>query len=201
MMSTPDRRLEQLRLAVGLVHAVPGAVLDLMTGHGPIVTVGRHPSADLDPCAMRRVLLAGGCPSRPQPVRWIRSAAVRGSLTDEGGGVHRGTDGRCWVGSLLGPGRVAELVDALDVETPDPVGSDPDGVGTDGIEVRITPDRELAVTLVAVGADDPTAVDRVGPTAVSIAASLLAHEVIVQAGRSPAALSRRRVDRRPPPPR
>ncbi|MFQ5556487.1 MAG: hypothetical protein ACE5GB_03120 [Acidimicrobiales bacterium] len=144
-----NHRLDLLRLAVGLVHSVPGAELCLTMNDGTRRRVGTHPSADIDPCAMRRVLLAGACSTRPDPSRWIRQVHLQGSVRHEGAGIYRdlSATARWWTATLLGPGEVSGHLTALraielpDVELPD-------------IEVSaaIKPDDGLGVTIVALSA-------------------------------------------------
>ncbi|MEM1333261.1 MAG: hypothetical protein AAGG08_07365, partial [Actinomycetota bacterium] len=50
--------LTNLQLAAAIAHAGPGAELTLRCGGGSIVTVGRHPAADMTPCQFRAVMVA-----------------------------------------------------------------------------------------------------------------------------------------------
>lgn len=156
-------RTDLLRLAVATAHAVPGAELRLATIDGAVLVVAHHPAADLDPCAMRRVVLAGACAAAPDPSRQILAAELGGVLVDEGGGVWR-EDGRrglrWWVATLLSPRHVARLLDETAHLVP----------GPDEVAARILPDRELGITLVEFSAATATA----SPTTVRLAA----HEAI-----------------------
>ena len=61
--------LERLRLSTALAHVVPGATLHLSCHSGEDVNVGAHPSADIDACALRKVVIASACTERPRLFR------------------------------------------------------------------------------------------------------------------------------------
>lgn len=136
----PDRAL--LRQVVALAHAVPGAELRLVTGHGGVVTVGRHPSHDLTPCQARAALLAAAVPDGPDCFRAVVDVEVAGSVRDAGGGLLAldGGDGEVrWFATCLHPNDVVHV--ALRDH----------GVPADAIEAGVMPDTELGVAVVRVG--------------------------------------------------
>jgi len=149
--------LDQLRVAVALGHGAPGAELRLHLDTGETVTVGRGPDAELEHCAMRRVVLAAvdrhptGPPDVPGSTPLDRCAErvvafeLTGSLQDLGGGVfcHVGATGeQRWLTTLLSPTHTASLLERLDGDTPSV------------FRARLCPDRDLGVTLVAIEHDD-----------------------------------------------
>lgn len=140
--------LERLRLSTALTHVVPGATLHLDCHSGQTVDVGAHPSADLDACTLRKVVIASGCAEVPDCSELVRDIAVRGSLQHIGGGVHRRVVGEVeqrWIATLLTPATVAELLEDCGLN----------GVPHDAMHACLKPDSELAVTCVAITANDP----------------------------------------------
>jgi hypothetical protein len=98
--------LERLRLSTALIHAVPGAAMHLTCTSGQELTVSAHPSADLDPCAMRKVVIASACADVPDYSELIDEITIAGSLEHIGGGVHRRVHGgveQRWIATLLQP--------------------------------------------------------------------------------------------------
>jgi hypothetical protein len=81
--------LERLRLSTALAHVVPGATLHLSCHSGEVVNVGAHPTADIDACALRKVVIASACRTVPDYSELVRDIKVCGSLQHIGGGVHR----------------------------------------------------------------------------------------------------------------
>lgn len=139
--------LERLRVAAALSHAVPGAELRLVTDRGERIVVGHHPTADIDPCALRRVVAASACPSNPDFSRRIAEVSVCGALLDMGGGVLASViDGveQRWVASLLRPTRVAELLGDVGLED----------VPDDAMHACVKPNGDLGISIVAVTAND-----------------------------------------------
>ena len=140
--------LERLRLGTALAHVVPGATLHLRCHSGEQVNVGAHPTADLDACALRKVVLASSCPEVPDYSELVSDIEVCGSLQHIGGGVHRRVVGdveQRWIATLLCPVTVASLLDACGA----------DGIPHDAMHACLKPDGELAVTCVAITANDP----------------------------------------------
>ena len=81
--------LERLRLATALAHTVPGATMHVVCHSGQHVNVGVHPGADLDACAMRKVVIASGRPEVRDCSELVADITVAGALQHLGGGVYR----------------------------------------------------------------------------------------------------------------
>lgn len=139
--------LERLRLATALSHTVPDTELRMRTDRSEWIVVGRGSDADIDPCAMRRVVAASACSKRPDISAHIVELSLGGSITDIGGGVfasgRNGIEQR-WIATLLAPDRVTRLLD--DVDHPDA----PDHA----VHARLTRDPQLGVTVVAMTTGD-----------------------------------------------
>src|SRR5262245_52840651 len=135
-------RLDDLRLAAALAHAMLDADLELC-GHGRrwLVSYGR-PDATLDPCAFRTLVLTAlrGCAA---PFLDVEQIAFVGGLREIGGGVfeHHGLDGP---ERLVATWLPAATVEALLVDAPPEAGDD--------VEVRVVGDLELGVTVVTLAA-------------------------------------------------
>jgi hypothetical protein len=140
--------LERLRLGTALAHVVPGATLHLSCHSGQHLNVGAHPTADLDACALRKVVIASSCPDVPDYSELVSDIQVCGSLQHIGGGVHRRVVGdveQRWIATLLRPTTVASLLDDCG----------PNGIPHDAMHACLKPDGELAVTCVAITANTP----------------------------------------------
>ena len=139
--------LERLRLAAALGHTVPGAEFRLHTDRGESIVVGRHPTADIDPCAMRRVVAASACPGHRDHSQRVVDVSVGGALTDIGGGVYASRFAGCeqrWVASLLEPQCLADLLDDVGL----------DAVPDEAMHACIKPDSGLGVTILTIAAND-----------------------------------------------
>jgi hypothetical protein len=161
------RRSDLVRLGVALAHAVPGSRIDLTCPATGDVVVAHHPAADIDPCTMRRVVVAGAGPEPGRPAGWcdagafdldsiVTSVVVSGSLEDIGGGLYRrrlldGTEER-WFATLLPPDHVATLLeDVADAIADGDAGQRaPDD---DSLDARIVPDDLLGVSIVRIAGD------------------------------------------------
>jgi len=139
--------LERLRLAVALGHAVPAAELRLHTVDGEVIVVAGHRTADVDPCAMRRIVQSSARPQGVDRARRVVDVTIGGSLEDLGAGVHRvvrhGVEQR-WIASLLEPHRIATVLATVAV----------DGVPHDAVQARLEPDPDLGVTVLVVTSPD-----------------------------------------------
>lgn len=163
--------LERLRLATALAHTVPGASMRLTCHSGQEVIVGPYVDADLDACAMRKVVIASARPDMRDYSELVADITVSGTLQHIGGGVHRrvvdGAEQR-WIATLLPPETVAELLDLCGS------GRVPD----DAMHACLKPDCELAVTCVVITANSAQyeyAIDEVAAIATS---SILVEELM-----------------------
>ncbi len=161
--------LETLRLAAALAHTVPDVDLSIATEAGPTITIGRHPSADLDPCRFRQAVAAGTFPGATDCSQWISDLEIGGSLTPIGGVTYRFRgDGAVRVfATLLSHDATADLVAerATELDLPDDA------------EARVLADTMLGLSVVRlrVPGVPPWTLDRV---AGSVAGTCLVAEVI-----------------------
>lgn len=138
--------LERLRLATALTHTVPGATMHIVCHSGRHVHVGVHPGADLDACAMRKVVIASGRPEVRDYSEHVADIAVSGALQHLGGGVYRRVFDdieQRWLTTVLTPETVAELLDLCG----------PAGTPDDAMHACLKPDCDLAVTCVVITAN------------------------------------------------
>jgi hypothetical protein len=172
-IQTPIRRpmqpLDRLRLATALGHAVPGAQLTLHTDRGEQIVVASHPAADVDPCALRRVVIAFGHERCLDHSGKVDQVTIGGALDDLGGGVYRvlrhGIEQR-WIATLLEPDVVAELLVGLD------------DAAAEAMHGCLKPDCELGVTMLVVTSDDPRAGEVLDEIAQQAAALIFAEELL-----------------------
>jgi hypothetical protein len=168
---------ESLRLSVGLVHAVPGAELRLTTTDDQVVVISTHPGADLDPCAMRRTVLASACPAKPDLSRWISAVDIGGSLKSCGAGLYRARSGlteQRWFASLLRPERVLDLLEAVDVSA----------VPDDALLASVRPDPALGMSSVCISVAAPCLEKRMDEIASAAYAACLIEELTLECQRA-----------------
>lgn len=164
-------RLERLRLAVALVHTAPGGELRLRTAGGAELLVSERPTADIDPCGMRRVVAACSCPHGPDHSRLITDIEIGGSLQHLGGGVRRlarGGEEQRWIATFLPPERVVELLD--DVE--------PAGTPADAVRADVRTDRDLGVSVLVVRTDELRHLAHLDEIAARAAAAVFTDELV-----------------------
>lgn len=161
--------LEHLRLALALTRTVRGAHLR-MTTDDRVLTVGCHPTADLDPAVLRALLRRRGGGDHPDLLGAVRSLDVGGALEDLGGGLYRrrseGIEER-WFATLVAPEVVASLVCR---PRRDAAGDVP--------RLGLHPDGCLGVTVVRLTVEDPDLAHLLDPTAAALVASCLVEELL-----------------------
>lgn len=161
--------------ATALVHAVDGAEMLLRDGQGRMLSVGRHPSADVDACRWHRFVAAGR--TLPPDVGATTVESVSGRLRARGGGVFadRTDASQRWFVAALCPGATVAALRGLDL------GPVPD----DAVTATVRPDPALGVTVVGLRVLAPCfhdGLDRLGLAAVAacltaeLVASVLADE-------------------------
>lgn len=164
----PVTPLQRLQLTVALAHAVPGSILRMRGRDGQTVVVADHPAADLDACAMRRVVHASARPDGPDLAPYVASIDLDGSLDDLGGGVVRvvrdGVEQR-WIPSLLAPPRLVDLLVGVGGATDDAIGA------------CVKPDPELGVSLVVIAPEDANATRGIDALAAEAAAVIFVEEL------------------------
>lgn len=142
-LSVRAQRVEHVRLAAALVHALYRATLIVdVVDEQPQrrLRVGRDPDADLDPCGFRSAVANAWRTGVPDLSRTLAIGEVSGSVFDIGGGVLRSrtTDER-WFATLLAPHRTRALLEAA-----------PPDLDVTEIRAGIMPDRMLEVSVVNV---------------------------------------------------
>lgn len=162
--------LERLRLATALTHTAAGAEMRLSTDHDETVIVSHHPAADIDPCAMRRVVAASSCPGNVDHSERIADIEVGGSLTDFGGGVfgsqlHDGE--QRWIASLLVPDVVSRILDEVGSGT----------VPADAMKATVKPDAGLGVTVFIISSNNATYDHAIDEVAAQAAAACFVEEL------------------------
>ncbi len=131
--------MERLRIAVATAHSTHGAQLRLHGSTGECVVVGTHPAADIDPCKMRQIVVAGLSRRLSQQLEQLTSIEFAGTLEDLGGGVFRveRSDMECrTLATFLAPCKLIELI----AELPD--------VDDTEVEATIRPDSSLGVSVI-----------------------------------------------------
>jgi hypothetical protein len=133
---------DRLLLASALVHARPGARLSAVDAEGRRLVVGGHPSADIDPCRWRAMLIAaidGGGSSLPDG---LRLDGLDGSLMPAAGaGVDdRNDPGRRWFAVGLPACLVIDVLRTADLGA----------VPNQAVHATVRPDPALGVTVVGV---------------------------------------------------
>ena len=79
----------RLRLSTALLHQFSGATLTMRRADGAAVTVGSHPSSDIDVCDFRRTLMSSPCPLRAEMAQRVVDADLGGTLVPERGDLYR----------------------------------------------------------------------------------------------------------------
>lgn len=138
-------QLESLRLGVGLAHAVPDANLRVRNGAGAVLIAGTGPEFDVSLCALRQVVAASCCPSKPDVSDWATCLELSGSLRVHEAGLYVAPDPESgsltvWFATLIWPDRIRELI--RQPSWPD--------IPDELVEMVIKPDRCLAMTSVAI---------------------------------------------------
>jgi hypothetical protein len=168
---TPSQRL---RLAAAIAHSVPGAELRLSPRHGRAVVVGRHLNADVDPCPFRAMVVAAAASSDGADLvelaDHLGSIEIGGAIVDTGGGIWASSVDlrqQRWIASFLPPHRLAELIDAIGLDT----------VALDAMHACLKPDPLLAVTVAAITAADLRSLEFLDDVVASIAATCMIEEL------------------------
>ncbi|MBI5087429.1 MAG: hypothetical protein HZB15_00765 [Actinobacteria bacterium] len=159
---------ERLRIAAALAHCVPGVALELRCGNGDLLTVAyRRLDAQLDPCQLRRALVAPVAPGVPRLADAIVSAELRSGVDDLGAGVLRRVAGETeqrWFATTLGADAAAAVFDRCDL-----------GLADGAMSARVLPDADLGVSVVCLTATHPSAARRLDEVAAwSVGACLVA---------------------------
>lgn len=161
-----------IRTATALVHAVPGATMEVGLPCGASMVVGRHPAADVSPCEWRRFLLGAQDPGlsaarsrfRLQRIGGVVAASAAGSFVDRRDAAMR------WLCTGLGGAGAAAVLRDASADRLDPVSAD-------AVSATIRPDAGLGVTVVGMRIDAPCLRDRLEDLAITVLAELLVAEL------------------------
>lgn len=160
---------ERLELATALVHTLPGGALVAVNDTGRTITVGRHPSADFNPCRWRSVV-ADHIEGRVQtPLGDLSLSEIGGSLerAESGGFIDPSEPDRHWFAAKLPPCVAVQVLRELDLK----------GLPEEVVSATVRPDFELGVTVVGVGIDAPCMATALDTLAADIGGALAVAEL------------------------
>jgi hypothetical protein len=137
---------ERLRLALTLLHVIPGAIGSLRTTDGSRFVVAHHRrDAVLTPCQLRAGLLEPVVDGVPHLSGLVVDLDVVGGVVDLGAGVyqrsHPSAGDERWFATTLGPDRVSALAQGC-----------PTTIDHAEIAIRIAVDTDLAISAVCMTA-------------------------------------------------
>lgn len=159
---------DDVRFAVGLAHAVPGAELTIRRADGGEVMVAHREGADLNLCWLRRLVMEGAGPWTSN--RWVEVVGVGGTLAPTGEGLWASDqpESKRWFATALRPDLVAAVLAELDTSD----------IGEEDIEVVLKPDPCLGMTAVGVSAQAPELEERRNELARRAHAACMVDELI-----------------------
>jgi hypothetical protein len=150
--------VERLRIAVAIAHCMPGVGLELQCANGDrLVVAYQRLDAHLDPCQLRRGLLAPSVAGVPRLADAVVSVDLRWGIDDLGAGVLRrvgdGTEER-WFATTLDAGEATTVFEGCD-----------EGLADGAVSARLLPDSELGVTVACLTPNHPSAASRLDEVA------------------------------------
>ena len=161
---------EQLRLGVALAHVVPDAEIRMSAPAGSNLSVSSSPSADMDICDLRQLVVSSACPRQPDVSQWIKILEIRGSLEHRGGGIYRSRgarDEQRWFSTLLSPREVIDVLMRLESRAQ----------VDESVKALLKPDLALGVTSVRLKGGPATDVD-IDDTAQTVHGACLVSELL-----------------------
>ena len=160
---------ERLELATALVHTLPGGVLVAVNDAGRRITVGRHPSADVDPCRWRSVLVdrIEGRVQAPFADLSLCEIGVSLERAKSGGFIDRAEPDRHWFAAKLPPCVAVQVLREVNLK----------GLSEEAVSASVRPDLELGVTVVGVGIDAPCMANALDTLAADIGGALAVAEL------------------------
>jgi hypothetical protein len=160
---------ERLELATALVHTLPGGALVAVDGTGRTITVGRHPSADFNPCRWRSVVIDHIEGRVQRPLGDLSLCEIGGSLerADSGGFIDRAEPDLHWFAAKLPPCVAVQVLREVDLK----------GLPEEVVSASVRPDLELGVTVVGVGIDAPCMANALDTLAADIGGALAVAEL------------------------
>lgn len=159
---------ERVVLATALVHSIPGGLLVVADEEHRQLTIGRHPSAEIDPCRWRAAVVR--VVRRDDPgLGSISLVDVAGSLArlDNGSFADRNDPLRRWLVVPLAPCAVADALRRVDLG----------GLPEDDVTATVRPDLELGLTLVGVAVEREEQVEELDELIGDVAGALLVAEL------------------------
>ena len=168
-MNSPE--FEQLRLGVALAHVVPDAEIRISAPAGSDLAVSSCPSADMDICDLRQLVVSSACPRQPDVSQWITVLEIRGSLEHCGGGVYRprhAQEEHRWFATLLSPREVVDVLMRLESRAQ----------VDESVKALLKPDLALGVTSVRLRAGDPAVEVDIDDTAQTVHGACLVSELL-----------------------
>jgi hypothetical protein len=163
---------ESLRIAAALAHCIPGVTLHLRCEHDDLLVVAYHRlDAHLDPCQLRRMVLAGV----PALAEMVRDVQVRVGVDDLGGGLYgrTGDDGaERWFATTLGPQAVNDVFESCEID-----------IAEQAMGARILPDTCLGITVVCLTVNDTEVAHRLDEIAAWSVAACMVRELTDGANR------------------
>lgn len=167
----PSPGFELLRLGVALAHVVPEAEMRISAPAGSNLSVSMSPSADMNICDLRQLVVSSACPRQPDVSQWIEIIEIGGSLEYCAGGVYRtrhaAGDPR-WLATLLSPREVIEILMRLESRAE----------VDESVKALLKPDLALGVTSVRLRAGDPAAGVDIDEAAQTVHGACLVSELL-----------------------
>lgn len=165
-----QQQLDNLRLRVGLAHAIPGAELRVRRNDGAEFVAANRPLADMDLCRLRHAVMASSCPSSPNITRWFECLGISGSLAEDESGIFHDQSGlgAWWFATLIRQDRVLTLLEQLDN----------DDVDNDSVQVFLKPDPGLGMTSVGIVTTQAGSEVRLAALATDVYQACLVEELI-----------------------
>lgn len=160
---------ERLELATALVHALPGGALVAVNDTGQKITVGRHPSADVNPCRWRSVVVDHIQGRVRPPFGYLSLCEIGGSLerAESGGFIDNSEPDRHWFAAKLPPCVAVQVLRELNLK----------GLPEEVVSATVRPDLELGITVVGVGIDAPCMATALDTLAADIGGALAVAEL------------------------
>lgn len=160
---------DRLVLATALTHTLQGAVLSVEDPFGGTVTVGRHPSSDVDPCRWRATVADARATGRVSMLAELTVTGLGGAVrrTESGMFAEHHDPLRRWTAVMLAPCVAADVMRSLTLGD----------IAEDSVTATIRPDPELGVTVIGVGVDETWMEDALEELAGDLAAALAVAEL------------------------
>jgi hypothetical protein len=178
MMAAYDRSTESVRIAAALAHCIPGITLELTcSNHDQLIVAYHRLDAQLDPCQLRRALIAEPSAGLPRLADAITEVTIRLGVDDLGAGLYGRSGDRGderWFATTLGPVAVNEMFETCTID-----------IAEQAMAARIVPDGCLGVTVVCLTVNDHTTAHRLDEVAAWSVASCMVGELVMSLQANP----------------